>query len=71
MASAIWFNLLFFLVRQFRILYFQSTVTFLASIKLYCLVTEAHVSEQLAESCYVKVYGHESTHDLLITGQTS
>jgi len=27
----------------------------LASTKLYCLVTEAHVSEQLAHSHYMKV----------------
>ena len=27
----------------------------LTSTKLYCLVTEAHVSEQLAQGCYLKV----------------
>ena len=27
----------------------------LTSTKLYCLVTEAHVCEQLAQGCYMKV----------------
>ena len=27
----------------------------LASTKLYCSVTEAHVCEQLAQGCYMKV----------------
>ena len=43
----------------------RPTVTFpaarrhhpLAGTKLYCLVTEAHVCEQLAEGCYLKVEG--------------
>jgi len=41
----------------------RPTVTFpaaghqhpLTGTKLYCLVTEAHVCEQLAEGCYLKV----------------
>jgi len=32
----------------------------LVDTKLYCLVTEAHVCEQLAQGCYQKVRGRES-----------
>ena len=31
----------------------------LAITKLYCSVTEAHVCEQLAQSCYMKIEPHE------------
>ena len=30
-------------------------IAFLAGTKLYCLVTEAHVCEQLAQGCYLAV----------------
>jgi len=33
-----------------------NSITPLASTKLYCLVTEAHLCEQLAQSRYMKVY---------------
>jgi len=50
----------------------RPTVTFpaaghhrpLTGTKLYCLVTEVHVCEQLAQGCYMKARGRESNHDL-------
>ena len=38
----------------------------LTSIKLYCLVTEAHRCEQLAQGCYTAAASENRTHDLLI-----
>jgi len=46
----------------------RPTVTFpaaghhrpLTGTKLYCLVTEVHVCEQLAQGCYMKARGRES-----------
>jgi len=32
--------------------------------KLYCLVTEAHWCEQLAQGCYADGHGETRTHDL-------
>jgi len=44
----------------------------LAGTKLYCLVTEAHVCEQLVQSRYMKVEGTagSQTRDLLIKSST-
>ena len=50
----------------------RPTVTFpatgrhysLTSTKLYCLVTEAHVCEQLAQGCYLKCKAGSGTRDL-------
>ena len=36
----------------------------LTGAKLYCLVTEVHVCQQLAQSCYLKAWGWKSTRDL-------
>jgi len=38
----------------------QSHYRPLTGTKLYCLVTEAHVCEQLAQGCYLKARGRES-----------
>ena len=35
--------------------------------KLYCLVTEAHRCEQLAQGCYAAAPSENQTHDLMIT----
>ena len=37
------------------------------STKLYCLMTEAHRCEQLAQGCYTTALGENWTHDLMIT----
>jgi len=42
----------------------------LAGTKLYCLVTEAHSCEQLAQGCYAALSGGNWTHDLLIASPT-
>jgi len=42
----------------------------LTSTKLYCLVTEAHRCEQLAQGCYAAELGENRTHDLMIASST-
>jgi len=36
----------------------------LTDTELYCLVTEAHRCEQLAQGCYADGHGETRTHDL-------
>jgi len=39
----------------------------LTGTKLYCLVTEAHRCEQLAQGCYTAAPVENRTHDIMIT----